>query len=369
MLRSIKIENYRGFGHFEMNGFGRVNLLVGTNNSGKSSILEALQLLALNGNPNTIWQIVSRRGEHRIFDPALTAGQPIQQEADICHMFNGHEIKLGSYLEIAGSGDFDNPKISCKIVEVNQLDRTFMFPNMANEDPSIGLRLALSIKGGMQLPNIPLSPYGSIRVDAFQMANTMFHNTNKSVVNVQFVANDLMPQALISLWGIVALTPDEEMVYKALRFVEPKIEKIAAVNTGPIFYPISHIGFKVKLTDTDLPVPIGSLGDGIWKMLGLAIMLSQAKNGLILIDEIDTGFHYSVMSKMWRLVFETAKQLNIQVFATSHSEDCVKSLASICRENVADGSDVCLYRIDKDKAVHYNESQIVLAAEKDFEVR
>jgi predicted ATPase len=56
MISSIRIEGYRGFEHFEMSGLGRVNLLVGTNNSGKTSVLEAIYLLSSMGDPISLWQ-------------------------------------------------------------------------------------------------------------------------------------------------------------------------------------------------------------------------------------------------------------------------------------------------------------------------
>jgi hypothetical protein len=69
MIQSIEIKGYRGFSHFEIGGLGRVNLLVGKNNSGKTSVLEVLNLLESGGDPNVLWRIVSRRGERIFIDP------------------------------------------------------------------------------------------------------------------------------------------------------------------------------------------------------------------------------------------------------------------------------------------------------------
>src|SRR5438270_11166835 len=63
MISSIKITGYRGFSDFEMSGLERVNLLVGTNNSGKTSALEAIFLLISRGDPSALWQVLWRRGE------------------------------------------------------------------------------------------------------------------------------------------------------------------------------------------------------------------------------------------------------------------------------------------------------------------
>lgn len=106
-------------------------------------------------------------------------------------------------------------------------------------------------------------------------------------------------------------------------------------------------------------------------MLALAIALIQAKDGVLLIDEIDTGLHYTVMRDMWRLVSNTAKDLNIQVFATTHSYDCVKSLAAICNSGENADGYVSIQRIEPEKgrAVHYSEAEIRVAAEQHIEVR
>lgn len=130
-------------------------------------------------------------------------------------------------------------------------------------------------------------------------------------------------------------------------------------------------GFRVRLEDRGLPVPIGSLGDGIWRMLALAIALIQSENGVLLVDEIDTGLHYSVMVDMWKMVAETAQRRNVQVFATTHSRDCYESLAAIAHEGVAAGSEVTIQRIEREKgrAIAYTEQEIIAAAKYGGEVR
>ena len=74
---------------------------------------------------------------------------------------------------------------------------------------------------------------------------------------------------------------------------------------------------------------------------------------------------------MWKLIYKTAKRLNMQVFATTHSRDCYESLAVLCREQVGEGSDITIQRIEKGRrgAVGYSEQEIVTAAERGMEVR
>src|ERR1700674_5159854 len=101
MISSIRVEGYRGFERFEMSGLGRVNLLVGTNNSGKTSVLEAIDLLTSKGDPLSIWNLLWRRGETitTIFPQGSAPdarGQQQIMEADVSHLFTGHEVHIGS---------------------------------------------------------------------------------------------------------------------------------------------------------------------------------------------------------------------------------------------------------------------------------
>ena len=93
MIHSIEIGGYRGFDRFEMNDLGLVNLLVGGNNSGKTSVLEAIYLLTSRGDPSSIWQLLWRRGEQL---PDDHRPREIQPEFDICHLFTGHDLQVGS---------------------------------------------------------------------------------------------------------------------------------------------------------------------------------------------------------------------------------------------------------------------------------
>lgn len=65
LLDSLEIRNFRGFQHLQIEKLGRVNLIVGKNNIGKSSLLDALDLYARRGTPSLIWQILRTRAEFR----------------------------------------------------------------------------------------------------------------------------------------------------------------------------------------------------------------------------------------------------------------------------------------------------------------
>ena len=94
-------------------------------------------------------------------------------------------------------------------------------------------------------------------------------------------------------------------------------------------------------------VPVGSFGEGLRRLLSLATLLCGMRGGILLIDEIDTGLHYSVLADMWKLVIGTAIKNDIQVFATTHSLDCLRGLNEACQANPEYAQEISLQTIDR----------------------
>ncbi|NEQ98789.1 MAG: ATP-binding protein [Cyanothece sp. SIO2G6] len=160
----------------------------------------------------------------------------------------------------------------------------------------------------------------------------------------------------------IVLEPEEEIVQEALRIIEPELERIAIANGRKFF---------AKLSGQSRKVPLGNLGDGVRYLLALTLALVQVPNGILLVDDIDTGLHYSALTDMWKLVWETAKKLNVQVFATTHNSDCWQSLADIAEQDDVDDTDITIHRIEKEleRSVAYTAPKIVIAVDRELEVR
>jgi hypothetical protein len=371
MIHSIQIEGYRGFANFEMDGLGRINLLVGANNSGKTSVLEAILLLNSRGDPNSIWQILWRRGERFI------AGEPdprtgVHPELDVCHLFSGHEVHPGSKFQLTAKNQSPERSVSFAIAEPTPKESVeLLIPRLAGQTRP---QFILHVEGSPQPPMsaIPISSNGGIPIDvvqgAFRGRRAREESAPTAYISTEsWTANDLIP-----LWEKLSLTPNEQLVLDALHFLNPDIERIASQSISQQYFgQVPRGGFKLKLKNSDQPIPIGSMGDGMWRMLAMAIAITQCKGGILLVDEIDTGLHHTVMSEMWKLIFGAAKELDVQVFATSHSFDCVHSLAKICANQKDPDNRVSLQRIEtgKHKSVPYSEGEIRMASERQIEVR
>jgi AAA domain, putative AbiEii toxin, Type IV TA system len=188
------------------------------------------------------------------------------------------------------------------------------------------------------------------------------------VGQVSFITTEgVTRDSTISMFERVVLTPAETTVLQALRTIEPSIERIASIGTRAR-QSSRDVRGGLAMMVAGQRIPIGSMGDGIWRLLGVALALVQAQGGVLLVDEIDTGLHYSVLVDMWRLVLTTARSLDVQVFATTHSRDCYEALAAVTDPS---RTEISLQRIERGKvdAIGFTEAEIQQAAERGLEVR
>lgn len=355
MLKSLRIENFRCFKAFELQQLGQLNLLVGMNNSGKTSVLEAIQLLSSQTNLETLGEVMISRGEYILNDDRRGI-----RELDIRHLFYGHKIEVGSRFFISSENDNHAERVTFSVEDSGQLS---LFENLRE------LVLIVEwLENEKEAIQLPLSPQESLPLDYIQRIRRDLRNPR---VKSQFVtASSLTTEKMIELFDQVVLTPEESLVTASLQTIEPEIERMASMGTEKYRFG-GRSGFMIKLASGDQRIPIGSMGDGIWRMLGLALAIVNAKNGILLVDEIDTGFHFSAMFKMWKLIWETAKRLNVQVFATTHNSDCWTSLAAIASTENPSHEGITIHRIEKEKpaSVMFTERQVAIAAERGIEVR
>ncbi len=109
------------------------------------------------------------------------------------------------------------------------------------------------------------------------------------------------------------------------------------------------------------------------RLASMLLAMSEIPNGLMFIDEIENGIHYSVQTKVWKAIGQMARELDIQVFATTHSLEMVRAAYEAFSEK--DKLDEFRYhRLDRDRegnieAVTYNESGIEAAMSTNWEIR
>lgn len=286
LLSSLEIQGFRGFQHLRIENLQRVNLIVGKNSVGKTSLLEALWLYASNWNEYVESGILRERNEERQthYDP-----KQLDYNNSVRHLF-------------------------------------FNRPALTSNNP-----LVLSI-GSVESPMTFSSNKG---VD-----NGKYHD------HIIIPVGGLLPHEIEQAWDAIALTEGQDYLLDALKIIQPDIVDInmlASQARGGV-YAGRRVPF-VRMNGTNIPVPLRSVGEGMMRMFVLALALANADNSFLLVDEIESGLHYSIQPDMWKLVFTMARQLNIQVFATTHSWDCIEGFQHIIEQEAND--DGLVIRLEK----------------------
>lgn len=386
MLDSLIIKNFRSLADFEVAKLGRVNLMVGKNNSGKSTVLEALRIYAGNGQRELLDVIAAEHDErYRVRESERTepdAPLPFQD------FFTGRNfpaddntaIQIGSALN---SDDVlrvqhvflaeEREPVVDEVGETSFRVRRRIVPKKQLQSETGELRQALQItKAEKRYPPFFLdNGYSRFRPSVIEATNM----TPCSVIPTQFIS----PDELADEWDKIALTEYAEVVKEAMRIIAPEFENLNFVRNDdgrPASRSVFQRSAKVKLSNVPRPVPLNSLGDGMLRVLQLALKLFPAKGGFLLIDEFENGLHYSVQGKVWTLLFEMAERLDIQVFATTHSWDCIESFTkvAVARKDI----DGVLFRMGRSVrtsdygkviATVFDEAALQNITQKDVEVR
>lgn len=346
MLESLMIKNFRSLADFEVAKLGRINLIVGKNNSGKSSVLEALRIYAGNGQRELLDSISAEHDErYRVKETERAepdAPLPFQD------FFTGRHFPADddTAIQIGSASTPDDvlrvqhvflaeerEPVVDEVGETSFRVRRRIVPKTQLQSEAGELRQALQItKAERRYPPFFLDTgYSRLRPTVFEVTNSI----PCSVIPTQFISSD----ELADEWDKIALTEYAEVVKQAMRIIAPEFENLNFVRNDegrPAARPNFQRSAKVKLSDVSRPVPLNSLGDGMLRVLQLALKLFPAKGGFLLIDEFENGLHYSVQEKIWALLFEMAERLDIQVFATTHSWDCIESFTkvAVAREDV-----------------------------------
>lgn len=371
-ITSLTIEGFRALRKLTIKGLGRVNLITGRNNTGKSSVLEALRLLASEASTTVLFSILNAREEvsgeagelgwwtdtNALFQLAgLFSGFPDLTKSlrPVSIRSTGSRRLLKLTLRVRGfsrKGDSDD---SQKLIELDEdyFGHDEDLPGLIIEGASgkrsfstdrLGRRSFSShphrydFREEGQLRCVYVSPYGGERT-----------------------AN------LSALWDNIALSSREEAVVEALRIIDPQISAVSMVGGEGPGRARTAI---VRSGNFERPVPLRSFGDGLNRLFGIVLSLVNAKDGLVLIDEFENGMHHTVQLNTWRAIFRLAKSLDVQVFATSHSWDAIEAFQKAATESPEDGVLVRLSRKD-DKIIPtvFREDELAVATRDGIEVR
>lgn len=365
MLDTLKIQNFKAIKNLEISELGQINLITGKNNTCKTSVLEAISILVSGGEWQWILELLNDRDETIYWKEGQYAGKIdfietlkslfFERKIDFFSKENNifignNEIFIDIFLSYAKNRFYQvGNKTESEIIRVENKEDTdiqFTLLNMEGKDNSIWYFLYKDITARMN--ERLLSDNFAYQ---FVSSNTLYSSKNAK------------------LWDNIVLTAKEEFVVNAMKIIDKRIDKLVFVGdeTGKIGRVT-----KVKMVGSDERVPLKSMGDGISRILNIALALVNAENGYLFIDEFENGLHYSAQTQLWELIFYLSKKLNVQVFATTHSNDSVFSFSYMANkeENKKLGKLIKLTRNDDTiKAVEFSSEDLRIANENDINLR
>lgn len=360
MYQSFKITNFRCFQKLEIGNLERINLIAGVNNVGKTALLEALFLHCGAYNPELTLRLNAFRGIESIkIELSRWAETPWDS------LF--HDFDTTKLVELIGENEETfrrvlRLKVVRKAEELDQISR-FIQPG-GNKSKGIPLSaeatkvLMLEFEEGKKTGKhyMILDPSG-LRIEPISPSPPFpaFFQTDRVIITHQDTAER---------FGNLEKQGKQDVLLGALQVIEPRLRRLAVIVEGGIPILQGDIGFSRYI-----PLPL--MGGGMVRLAALVLYVSNAPNGVVLVDEIENGLHHTILSEVWRAIGEVAQQFNTQVFATTHSLECIIA----AHKAFAEGGiyDFRLHRLDRRKetilAITYDQGTLEAAIETGLEVR
>ena len=352
-FKNIEINNFRSIGHLKIDDFSRVNVFLGQNNSGKSSVLEAITLSLGMSNPDLPQNI-----------NAVRTRRPLSIFTDIKYLF--HNMNVATPPEIT-------------LEQTNGTTRhlnlrlTYVFDELAEpkNEPIQQTGAAvyvntLEMNFDVSLPDKKNQKYKSwLRVNpAGIVVNRKMADGYIEQLRGWLISADLMSNNLINDLTELFKRNQKNIVLAALKLFDENIISIEILSDDV------YIGFD----GVSEMLPSRMTGDGLRRYLNIVACAVNPMTAIVMIDEIDNGLHYSVYKKLWKAIFAMATNLDKQIFVTTHSKETLYRLNEMLEENSSYQTDLRLYTIENTKlkghqAYKYTFEGLNGACENDVELR
>ena len=381
-LDSIEISNFRALRHLKLEKLSRVNLIVGKNNVGKTTVLEAIWVYAQGGTPYTLIEVLANRNEAVAEHVPVSSLNDAQQFSALRNLFFQRSadeptpdpvyFSAAQPIQIEGSSTNGTHITHQLELFAGRFGPSSTIQNIDDSVP-LDIKYGSGEKFGLIVKQDKDSRLFEFNDGSFGRAikKSAFNTIHKYHEAKLMPVEGFDPIELDGTWDYMVLRDTDNDIVKCLQLIQPSIERIHLVKVA------GRNGREpyAKIAGIDEPVTLKSLGEGMNRLFGISVILVQAKGGIALIDEIDTGIHYSVLSDLWGFVFKVAKRLNVQLFATTHSWDCIEGFSEALQSDESfDGQLISLRRsreVDDDTIypVSYDRQEIAIATKSDIEVR
>lgn len=313
-ISQLHIRRYRGICDLVINQLGVVNLIVGDNNCGKTSVLEAMQLFRTSGGLANVYKIARQRELI-----AVLSGNSIYENI-IC-MFP-HD---GSNLEIELSGVCNGKSIEYSLngtetkvlIDTKELEKT----SYQYREDTVGELETDAFDGVASLKYGLEEHHEEIHINRFSRISGIAVRPNEHLKIVYVSPFEHLKGNVIS--QIVKNDAYKEICLSALQLFDKNIEDMMVFRSDVGNRPVEYLKHK-KLGN----MPLSTYGDGIKKVLALSNAIAMATGGILLIDEIETAIHKKYYDDIFQFVVKACEQFDVQVFISTHSIEAIDGILS-----------------------------------------
>ncbi len=316
-IKNIEIKNFKCFEDFKAEGFGRVNLIGGKNNVGKTAFMEAVCINIYSTSISLMTNVLSSPKLAREF---LEIGYRVLSEDE-------RKYFLESIKKYSSISNINN--VEFQIIEDNGIKEYFF--------------------------------HFSNKVIQININDFSYEKTKKE--NIKFLTQlGFTKYQLKQVFEAVQKKDAEEILYTYINSFDKNIINFKIIGGDKPQCKVENGGYR----------DINEFGDGLKHWISIICSLYACKNGYLFIDEIDNGIHYTQLDKLWEIILTISKQQNVQVFATTHSKECIESYAKVAEK--LEDEDITMTTIARNlknelKALVWNRDQFFSEMEQNHEVR
>jgi hypothetical protein len=352
----MSIKNFRCFEELHIEPLARINLLAGKNNVGKTALLEALFLHLGPHNPELPLRLSTQRGIERYkVDPLELWGwnfraKDISQAIMLSSTDHGGVPRVVSLrLDRPQSQTSTARRLSGADTELSpaSLSTTSTALELVIES-RIGRSKARRSKAAVEGAEIKNYPSGAPANSTAYFLGTRVRIASE--VAEQFSRLDAVGR--------------QDEIIRPLRLLEPRLKRLALLVHGGVSMLHGDIGIAEL-------VPLPLMGEGMVRLLSILLAITAAKDGVVLVDEVENGIHYSGQENVWRAIDAATSRSNVQLFASTHSLECIRAAHSAFGRS--DSDEFRLFRLGQSRngieAFAFSRDELDTALQTDLEVR
>jgi len=339
-LDNLNIHAFRRLKRIELHKLGRVNLLVGLNNSGKTSVLEAIAAHCRPLDPLE-WIAIARQREVKSSrEPALDAVRWLFPQ----HGAEPEDPYYQGQVRIEGSGRYANLETCARYEgmiaapgddgsyseyeendeEESSESSTSTTPPPDSHERGANISLSARVPVGRWL-EFAANPNGVCN-EQFRLWENKRYVSHAAPSDLRLPVATISPfahrvrQLQVSKLSEATLKGQKFSVIEAVRHIDSDVEDLEILSrTGirPTLY-VRHrrTGFT----------PLSALGDGVRRVMAIALNLSSVQHGALLIDEVETAIHKDALTTVFQWLVGACTHLDVQLFATTHSLEAIDAL-------------------------------------------